>query len=114
MAAALEELTELVTPIHGLSPVGAAAILAEAGDPTRFATARALVKHAGLAPSSVNTMGGPGQSGCAANSATTCVREVNPSLVSMCWGEIERYGAGTKVADSLGFTRRDPAGHHGV
>lgn len=34
----------------GLSPVGAAAILAETGDPARFATARALVKHAGLAP----------------------------------------------------------------
>ena len=44
------ELTELVTSIQGLSPVGAAAILAETGDPTRFATARALVKHAGLAP----------------------------------------------------------------
>jgi transposase len=44
------ELTELVTSIHGLSPVGAAAILAETGDPHRFDTARALVKHAGLAP----------------------------------------------------------------
>jgi transposase len=44
------ELTKLATSIHGLSPVGAAAILAETGDPTRFATARALVKHAGLAP----------------------------------------------------------------
>jgi len=44
------ELTTLVTSITGLSAVGAAAILAETGDPTRFATARALVKHAGLAP----------------------------------------------------------------
>jgi transposase len=44
------ELTELVTSIRGLSAVGAAAILAETGDPRRFATARALVKHAGLAP----------------------------------------------------------------
>jgi len=44
------ELTELVTSISGLSAVGAAAILAEAGDPRRFATARAMVKHAGLAP----------------------------------------------------------------
>jgi transposase len=44
------ELTELVTTISGLSAVGAAAILAETGDPKRFATARALVKHAGLAP----------------------------------------------------------------
>lgn len=44
------ELTELVTSIHGISAVGAAAILAESGDPHRFPTARALVKHAGLAP----------------------------------------------------------------
>jgi transposase len=44
------ELTGLVTTIPGLSPVGAAAILAETGDPRRFTTARAMVKHAGLAP----------------------------------------------------------------
>jgi transposase len=44
------QLTGLVTSITGLSPVGAAAILAETGDPRRFATGRALVKHAGLAP----------------------------------------------------------------
>ena len=43
-------LTELVTSIPGLSAVGAAAILAETGDPTRFSRARALVKHAGLCP----------------------------------------------------------------
>ena len=30
--------------------MGAAAILAETGDPRRFATGRAVVKHAGLAP----------------------------------------------------------------
>jgi transposase len=44
------QLTGLVTSITGLSAVGAAAILAQTGDPRRFATARALVKHAGLAP----------------------------------------------------------------
>jgi transposase len=44
------DLTTLATSIHGLSAVGAAAILAETGDPNRFASARALVKHAGLAP----------------------------------------------------------------
>jgi transposase len=44
------ELTKLVTSISGISAVGAAAILAETGDPRRFTTARALVKHAGLAP----------------------------------------------------------------
>jgi transposase len=52
MTAILDELklTELATSIPGIAPVGAAAILAETGDPNRFATGRALVKHAGLAP----------------------------------------------------------------
>lgn len=52
MTAVLDELglTRLATSIPGLSAVGAAAILAQTGDPRRFTTARALVKHAGLAP----------------------------------------------------------------
>ena len=52
MIAVLDELglTGLVTTIAGLTPVGAAAILAETGDPARFATPRSLVKHAGLCP----------------------------------------------------------------
>jgi hypothetical protein len=52
MLGVLEELrlTQLVTSITGLSAIGAAAILAETGDPHRFTTARALVKHSGLAP----------------------------------------------------------------
>jgi transposase len=44
------ELADLVTSIPALTAVGAAAILAETGDPRRFTTARAMVKHAGLAP----------------------------------------------------------------
>jgi transposase len=43
-------LTELVSSIPGVSAVAAAAILAESGDPTRFTSARGLVKHAGLCP----------------------------------------------------------------
>ena len=43
-------LTELVTTIAGLTAVGAAAILAESGDPARFATPRSLDWHAGLCP----------------------------------------------------------------
>lgn len=43
-------LTELVTSITGLSAIGAAAILADTSDARCFATVRALVKHAGLAP----------------------------------------------------------------
>ena len=52
MVEVLDELglTELVTSIPGISAVGAAAMLAETGDPTRFDTPRALVKHAGLCP----------------------------------------------------------------
>jgi transposase len=52
MVSVLDELdlTALVTSIDGLSPVGAAAILAQTGDLTRFTSARAVVKHAGLAP----------------------------------------------------------------
>src|SRR6266542_2411891 len=52
MTAVLGELglTALATSITGLSPVGAAAILAETGDPGRFATARAVARQPG-APS---------------------------------------------------------------
>ncbi|BBX97152.1 hypothetical protein MLAC_24460 [Mycobacterium lacus] len=52
MVAILDELglTELVSSIPGVSALGAAAILAETGDPTRFDSPRALVKHAGLCP----------------------------------------------------------------
>lgn len=44
------QLTELVTTITGLSAVGAAAILAQTGDPARYDCARTWVKHAGLCP----------------------------------------------------------------
>jgi transposase len=44
------QLTELLTSIPGVSAVGAAAILAETGDLTRFDSPRAVVKHAGLCP----------------------------------------------------------------
>jgi transposase len=43
-------LIELVMSIAGLTPAGAAAILAETGNPNRFLTPRSLVKHAGLCP----------------------------------------------------------------
>jgi transposase len=43
-------LTDLAASIPGVSVVGAATILAACGDPTRFTSARSLVKHAGLCP----------------------------------------------------------------
>jgi transposase len=52
MITVLDELglTGLIATIPGLSPVGGAAILAETGDPSRYDSPRAWVKHAGLAP----------------------------------------------------------------
>lgn len=52
MLAVLDELglTSLVITIPGLSAVGAAVILAQTGDPSRYDSPRAWVKHAGLAP----------------------------------------------------------------
>ncbi|HZC61484.1 MAG TPA: IS110 family transposase [Streptosporangiaceae bacterium] len=44
------DLAGLVRSIDGLSAVGAAVILAETGDLSRFASARSVVKHAGLNP----------------------------------------------------------------
>lgn len=43
-------LTTLVTSIPGLSAVGAAVILAETGELSRYPSARSVVKHAGLNP----------------------------------------------------------------
>jgi transposase len=52
MTAALEDLglAALVASIPGVSALAGAMILAESGDPRRFSSARALVKHAGLSP----------------------------------------------------------------
>lgn len=43
-------LTALVTTIPGVTAIGAATILAETGDMSRFDSARSVVKHAGLNP----------------------------------------------------------------
>jgi transposase len=49
------DLTDLVTSIPGRSAVGAAQILAECGNPSRFTSPRSLVKHAGLCPRENNS-----------------------------------------------------------
>ena len=52
MLAVLDELgLSRLAGIPGLTAVGAAAILAESGDPRRYDSSSSLVKHAGLAPS---------------------------------------------------------------
>jgi transposase len=51
MTAALDELgLSRLADIPGLSAVGAAAILAETGDPRRYDSSSSLVKHAGMSP----------------------------------------------------------------
>jgi hypothetical protein len=51
MVAVLDELgLARLADIPGLSAVGAAAILAETGDPRRYDSSSSLVKHAGLSP----------------------------------------------------------------
>jgi transposase len=56
------EFTELAGSIPGVSAIGVAAILAETGDPTRFDSPRALVKHAGLCPRENNSGTSTGRS----------------------------------------------------
>jgi transposase len=64
MVAVLDELqlSSYLTSIPGISAVSAAAILAETGDPTRFDSPRALVKHAGLCPRENNSGNAIGRS----------------------------------------------------
>jgi transposase len=71
------ELTELVTTITGLSAVGAATILAQTGDPTRYDCPRTWAKHAGLCPRA-------NESG-AFHGATTLSRRGRPALRTAAW-----------------------------
>jgi transposase len=70
-------LTQIAASIPGLRLPAAAQILAEAGDPTRFATARSMVKHAGLNPAE-NTSGN-------FRGTTRISRRGNPGLRLAAW-----------------------------
>ena len=65
MLQALEAMgvLEVAGSIPGVSALQVAAILAETGDPSRFTTARAMVKHAGLAPCENSSGNHAGQAG---------------------------------------------------
>jgi transposase len=79
MLAVLDELglAELACSIDGVSALSAAAILAETGDPRRFATGRALVKHAGLNPSE--------HTSATLNGQTRISRRGRPALRCAAW-----------------------------
>jgi transposase len=70
-------LTALVTSVPGLSAVGAAVILAETGDMTRFASARSVVKHAGLNPAE--------KTSATLRGKTTVSRRGRPALRLAAW-----------------------------
>ena len=65
MLQALEAMgvLEVAGSIPGVSALQVAAILAETGDPSRFPAARAIVKHAGLAPCENSSGNHAGQAG---------------------------------------------------
>ncbi|MGH3411222.1 MAG: IS110 family transposase, partial [Streptosporangiaceae bacterium] len=70
-------LTGLVTSIDGVSALSGAVILAETGDLTRFASGRAVVKHAGLNPSERSSATITGQARIS--------RRGRPALRSAAW-----------------------------
>ena len=79
MTAVLDELglTALVTSIDGVSALSGAVMLAETGDPRRFTSGRAVVKHAGLNPSEHTSATISGQ--------TRISRRGRPGLRSAAW-----------------------------
>jgi transposase len=79
MTAMLDDLglTGLVTSIDGVSALSGAVMLAETGDLHRFASGRAVVKHAGLNPSE--------HTSATMNGQTRISRRGRPGLRSAAW-----------------------------
>jgi transposase len=79
MLAVLDEpgLTELAASIDGLPALSAAVILAGSGDPRRFTSGRAMVKHAGLNPSE--------HASATMNGQTRISRRGRPGLRAAAW-----------------------------
>jgi transposase len=104
MTALLGELgLARLADIPGLSAVGAAAILAEAGDPRRYETSSSLVKHAGLSPAENSSGAFTGQPHIS--------RRGRPGLRTAAWRAVlpllahnpvtaARYAAMTAAADA--------------
>ena len=98
--------------IPGLSAVGAAAILAETGDPRRYASSSSMVKHAGLAPA--------GNASGAFEGQAHISRRGRPSLRLAAWRAIwpllrhnpvmaAKYAALTGAAAAAGTGTRQAA-----
>jgi transposase len=80
MIAVLDQLgvTDLVSSIPGLSALSGAKILAETGDMARFATARSVVKHAGLNPAEHTSATLRGRAGSANAAGPPCATPPGP------------------------------------
>jgi transposase len=102
--------------IPGLTATGAAAILAEAGDPNRYDTSSSLVKHAGMSPSD-NASG-------AFDGEARISRRGRPGLRLTVWRAVwpmlihnpvmaAKYQAMTAVADQAATAQNDGAGRPG-
>ena len=116
MRAVLSELgLSRLGDIPGLSATGAAAILAETGDPRRYDSSSSLAKHAGLAPAE-------NASGAFAGQAHIS-RRGRPGLRLTVWRAVwpmlrfnpvmaAKYAAMTRAADAAGqaAAARDGAG----
>lgn len=70
-------LADLAASIDGVSALSAAVILAETGDPGRFASGRAIVKHAGLNPAE--------HTSATINGQTRISRRGRPGLRAAAW-----------------------------
>jgi transposase len=79
MTGLLDELglAELVASIDGVSALSGAVMLAETGDPARFTSGRAVVKHAGLNPSE--------HTSATINGQARISRRGRPALRSAAW-----------------------------
>jgi transposase len=113
MVAVLGELgLSRLAGIPGLSAVGAAAIVAETGDPRRYASSSSMVKHAGLAPA--------GNASGAFEGQAHISRRGRPSLRLAAWRAIwpllrhnpvmaAKYAALTGAAAAAGTGTRQAA-----
>ncbi len=122
MTAVLDDLglTGLVTSIAGRTAVGAAAILAENGDPARFTTPRSLARHAGLCPrdnasggyqgkTAISGRGRPGLRVAAWRAATRAIIATEPGsrVLILTTFDLDEYAFGALRHGASGFILKD-------
>ena len=94
--------------VPGVSALQVAAILAETGDPSRFTTARAMVKHAGLAPCENSSGNHAGRAGISRRGRPALRLAVRPHVGRVAGSKSIRMSAAGAVglAGVTGTARR--------